>query len=143
MSNHGYQTKNNTRLTENQTPQQAKVSLISLLESKLLSSFDSLSTEFRNLKDIIIKRLQIENERLRKRVSYLSKRIVSLEYNHNMLKQYVRQNNIEVTRTPNTVQDNELENKVIEIFNAISVETKSADFEDCYRVGKSKNKNSL
>ena len=120
MSNHGYQTKNNTPLTENQTPQQAKVStdqscndetsLISLLESKLLSSFDSLSTEFRNLKDIIIKRLQIENERLRKRVSYLSKRIVSLEYNRNMLKQYVRQNYIDKTTTKLTLQKEAIKN---------------------------------
>ena len=32
-----------------------------------------------------------------------------------------------------------MENKVIEIFDAIGVQAKSADFEDCHRVGKSKN----
>ena len=92
MSNHGYHTRNNTPPTENQTPQQSNVStdqssndetsLIACLESKLLSRFDNLSTEFLNLKDIIIKNLQIENERLRNRVSYLIKRIASLESNH-------------------------------------------------------------
>ena len=56
-----------------------------------------------------------------------------------MLKQYGRWNNIEIIGIPDIVQDNELENKVIEIFDAISVEAKSADFEDCDRVGKSKN----
>ena len=92
MPSHGYHTKNNTPPTENQTPQQSNVStdqssndetsLIARLESKLLSRFDNLSTEFLNLKDIIIKNLQIENERLRNRVSYLIKRIASLESNH-------------------------------------------------------------
>ena len=149
MPSHGYHTKNNTPPTENQTPQQSNVStdqssndetsLIARLESKLLSRFDNLSTEFLNLKDIIIKNLQIENERLRNRVSYLNKRIVSLESNHNMLEQYGRRNNIEITGIPDTVQDNELENKVIGIFDAIGVEANSADFEDCHRVGKSKN----
>ena len=150
MLNHGYDTRNNTPPTENQTPQQSNVStdqssnnetpLIVRLESKLLSRFDNLSTEFLNLKDIIIiKNLQIENECLRNRVSYLNKRIVSLESNHNMLEQYGRRNNIEITGIPDTVQDNELENKVIEIFDVIGVEAKPANFEYCHRVGKSKN----
>ena len=88
MSSHGYNSRNNTPPTENQTSQQSNVStdqssndemsLITQLESILLSHFDNLSTEFLNLKDIIIKNLQIENERLRNRVSYLNKRIVSL-----------------------------------------------------------------
>ena len=149
MSSHGYNSRNNTPPTENQTSQQSNVStdqssndemsLITHLESILLSHFDNLSTEFLNLKDIIIKNLQIENERLRNRVSYLNKRIVSLEFNHNMLEQYGRRNNIEITGIPDTVQDIELENKVIEIFDAIGVEANSADFKDCHRVGKSKN----
>ena len=79
MSNHGHHTRNNTS-TENQTPQQSNVStdqssndetsLIAHLESKLLSRFDNLSAEFLNLKGVIIKNLQIENERLRN--SFLS-----------------------------------------------------------------------
>ena len=124
----------------NQTDQSSnnETPLIVRLESKLLSRFDNLSTEFLNLKDIIIKNLQIENERLRNRVSYLNKRIVSLEFNHNMLEQYGRRNNIEITGIPDTVQDNELESKVTVIFDAIGVEANSADFEDCHRVRKSK-----
>ena len=148
MSSHGYHTRNNTPPPENQTPQQSNVStdqssndetsLIARLESKLLSRFDNLSTEFLNLKDIIIKNLQIENELSRNRVSCLNKGNESLECNHNMLKQYGRRNNIEITGIPDTVQDNELENEVIEIFDAIGVEANSVDFEDCHRVGKSK-----
>ena len=140
MSSHGYHTRNNTPPPENQTPQQSNVStdqssndetsLIAWLESKLLCRFDNLSTEFLNLKDVIIKNLQIENDRLRNRISYL-KRIVSLVSNHNMLEQYGRRNNIESTGI--------LENKAIRIFDVIGVEANSADFEDCHKVGKSKN----
>ena len=67
MSNHGYHTRNNTPPTEQQTPPQSNVSTdkssnnelpqISRLEAKVLSRFDNLSTEFLNLKDIIIKNL--------------------------------------------------------------------------------------
>ena len=70
MSSHGYHTRNNTPPPENQTPQQSNVStdqssndetsLIARLESKLLSRFDNLSTEFLNLKVVIIKNLQTE-----------------------------------------------------------------------------------
>ena len=74
MSSHGYHNKNNTPPTENQTPQQSNVStdqssndetsLITCLESKE-SCFDNLSTEFLDLKDTIIKNLEIENGCLR------------------------------------------------------------------------------
>lgn len=148
MSNHGYNTRNNT-LTDQSTPCQPNVTTdqsstgemsdIAKLESTLLSRFDNLSGEFLNLKDIIIKNLQTENERLRNKVSYLSKRVISLETSHNMLEQYGRRNNIEITGIPDTVKNDELENKVIEIFDAIGVEARSVDFEDCHRVGKSHN----
>ena len=114
------------------------MSQIGRLEAKLLSRFDNLSKEFLNLKDIIIKNLQIENERLKNQVSYLNKKVVSLEANHNILEQYGRRNNIEIAGIPDSVQDNQLEKKVIEIFDAISIDAKSVDFEDCHRVGKSK-----
>ena len=111
MLSHGYHTRNNTPPPENQTPQQSNVStdqssndetsLIARLESKLLSRFDNLSTEFLNLKDIIIKNVQLETNVL---VFYLNKRIASLETNRNMLKQYGRRINIETTSVPDTVQ---------------------------------------
>ena len=43
---------------------------ISSLETKLLACFDKVQNELLNLKNIIIKNLQEENERLRKRVSF-------------------------------------------------------------------------
>ena len=83
MSNHCYHTRSNTPPTEIQTPQQSNVSTdqssndetsqVARLESKLLSRLDNLSSDFLHLKDVIIKNLQIENERLRNRVSYLNR----------------------------------------------------------------------
>ena len=66
------------------------------LENTLLSRFDELSKELLNVKDVIIKNLQVENERLRDKVSNLESKVISPEINQNMLEQYGRINNIEV-----------------------------------------------
>ena len=136
-------TRNCPPPSENQTPQQSNVSTDqSSNDETSLSTyflFYALSTEFLNLEDVIIKHLQIEKEPLRNRLSDLNKRIISLESNHNIFEQYGRRNNIQITGIPDTGQDNELGNKVIEIFDAIGTEAKSADFEDCHRFVKSKN----
>ena len=76
---------------------------ISNLESTLLSRFDKLSNELLNVKDVIIKNLQVENERLRKKVCILESKVTLLEINQNMLEQYGRRNNIEVSGIPDTV----------------------------------------
>ena len=44
------------------------------LESKLLARFDAVQRELLNVKNIIIKNLQEENERLREKVSQLDKK---------------------------------------------------------------------
>ena len=58
---------------------------ITNLETKLLSRFDELSKELLNVKDLIIKNLQAENERLREKVSNLENKVTSLEIEQNML----------------------------------------------------------
>ena len=73
----------------------------------------------KNLKDIIIKDLQIENQRLRDKVINLEKRVVSLEVGGNLLDQYGRRNNLEMTGIPDDVEDEDLEEKVIKILNKI------------------------
>ena len=112
---------------------------ISNLENTLLSRFDELSKELLNVKDVIIKNLQVENERLRDKVSNLESKVVSLEINQNMLEQYGRRNNIEVSGIPDSVGDNDLEEKVISVFANVGIEVKSNDIEACHRIGKSRN----
>ena len=88
---------------------------------------------------MIIKHLQAENERLREKVSNLGNRVFSLEINQNMLEQYGRRNNTEVSGIPDSVEDNFLEEKFISVFTSIGIDVKSNDIEACHRIGKSQN----
>ena len=113
--------------------------LIINLEKKMTSRFDGLDNELLNLKDAIIKNLQVENERLRKKVNVLENKILNLESEHNSLEQYGRRNNIEITGIPDSVPDQNLEEKVVDILNEIIVNVSPKDTEACHRVGVSKN----
>ena len=95
--------------------------LILNLEKKLLSRFDGLDKEILNLKNIVIKELQLENQRLRKKVSDLQKKIYSAEENINSLEQYGRRNNIEITGIPESVENEKLEETVVEVLNKIDL----------------------
>ena len=53
-----------------------------------------MKDEFLNMKDVIIKRLQEENELLRSRCSKLENKLVLLEQSVNQVEQYGRRNNI-------------------------------------------------
>ena len=53
-----------------------------------------MKDEFLNMKDVIIKRLQEENELLRSRCSKLENKVVLLEQSVNQVEQYGRRNNI-------------------------------------------------
>ena len=112
---------------------------ISSLENKLLARFDDFQNELLNVKNIIIKNLEEENERLRKRVSFLDKKVISFESRQNMLEQYRRRNTLEITGIPDSVSQKDLENKVVDILNAIGVNVSNDDSEDCHRIGKSQN----
>ena len=105
----------------------------------MTSRFDGLDNELLNLKDVIIKNLQVENERLRKKVNVRENKFLTLESEHNSLEQYGRRNNIEITRIPDKVPYQNLEEKVVDILNEISVDVSPKDIEACHRVGVSKN----
>ena len=81
------------------------------LEKKILSRFDGLNKELLNLKDVIIKDLQLENQRLRMKVKNLENKVMSLEINGNHLEQYGKRNNLEITGIPDDVSDENLEEK--------------------------------
>ena len=53
----------------------------------MTSRFDGLDNELLKLKDVIIKNLQVENERLRKKVNVLESKILTLESDCNSLEQ--------------------------------------------------------
>ena len=69
---HNYNVRQNSLVSdENSTSETFE--LIITLESKLLSRFDKLDKEMLNLKDFIIKDLQVENQRLRNKINKLKK----------------------------------------------------------------------
>ena len=112
---------------------------ITNLETKLLSRFDALTKKLLNVKDAIVKNLQAENEHLREIVRNLETKVTSIEINQNMLEQYGRRNNIEVSGIPDSVEDNCLEEKNISLFTSIRIDVKSNDIEACHKIGKSRN----
>ena len=138
MTSYNYNTRQNS-LPSNGNSNPETSELIINLESKLLLRFDNLDKEMLNLKDVIIKDLQVENQRLRSRIINLEKKVISLEENSNSLEQYGRRNNLEITGIPDDVDDQKLEEKVIEILDKIDVNVSSKDVEACHRIGKSKN----
>ena len=84
---------------------------IANLQSDLSEKITNLTTEVRstkdeviNLKDVIIKRLQDENELLCAKCK-LENKAVSLESSINQVEQYGRRNNIVISGTPDDISD--------------------------------------
>ena len=101
--------------------------------------FDGLDNELINLKDVIIKNLQVENEFLRKTVNVLENKVLTLERKHNSLEQFGRRNNSETFGIPDSILDQNLDEKFVGIFNEICVDLSPKDNEPCHRVIVSKN----
>ena len=73
MTSHNYNTRQNLLASnENRNPETSKLTI--KLGSKLLLRFDNLDKEMLNLKDVIIKDLQVENQRLRNKINNLEKK---------------------------------------------------------------------
>ena len=143
LTSHPYQTRSQTSDGSSDasgtTVSVATSENITNLETKLLSRFDDLTKELLNVKDVIIKNLQAENERLREKVCSLESKVTSLEINQNEHEQYGRRNNIEVSGIPDSVKDNCLKQKIISVFTSVGIDVKSYDIEACHRIGKSRN----
>ena len=91
-----------------------------------------------NLKDVIIKDLQVEDQRLHKKINKLEEKVIPLEGNNNSLEQYGRRNSLETTEIPSDVDDQNLEEKEIEILDKTEVNVSSKDIKPCLQVGKLK-----
>ena len=145
QSTHNYYTRSSNDATNSMTstPDDSNPIFVTLdpnssLETKLLARFDEVQNEHLNVKNIIMNNLQEENERLRKRVSFLDKKFISLETIYNMLEQYGMRNNPEIIGILDSMPQKDLENKVVDI-NAIGVNVSNNDWKDCHRIGKSRN----
>ena len=111
--------------------------------SNLNVEVKSMKDEFLNMKDVIIKQLQEENELLCSRCSKLENKIqVSLEQSVNQVKQYGRRNNIVIAGIPDDTTDDNLEDAVTSIMEDVDVFIQNGDIEAFHRIGKSDKKTS-
>ena len=109
----------------------------------LLEEIKKLQIAMENSKNEIIQRLQKENLVLKKSVSNLKNELEDQnDLMHEMerdiveLQQYVRRNNIEIVGIPESVQQEDLEEKVIELASELSITLTKNDIEACHRLAK-------
>ena len=118
--------------------------LLAKMEENILNNMNSkfvdLKNEISNLKYIIIKRLQDENQQLQEKCKKLEEKVINVESDVNSLNQNGRRNNIVFTGIPDSVNDEDLESTVTSILKDIDVAVDSSDIEDCHRFGKSDSK---
>ena len=94
-------------------------------------------------------KLKAENEHLKKQIKNINKdldeheeSLISLEKSTSQIDQYIRRENVEITGISSTVPQENLEGKVIEIFNSIVEEGNEISKNDivaCHRLKKDKN----
>ena len=73
------------------------------MEDHIVNRINSLKDKIINLKETVIRNLQDENEKLRRRCERLEKRSLKYKSDHNTLTQYGRQNNIVLRRIPESI----------------------------------------
>ena len=111
------------------------------LKNELISLRQEISKQLLIHKDEIIGTLREENLQLRNEISSLKKEIDEkdkllheVEKDVIDVQQYIRRNNVEICGIPDEVDDNNLENKVIEIAKIIDVNIDIKDIEACHRL---------
>ena len=111
---------------------------MSKLKAELMGEFRTVKDEIINLKKVIIQDLRNEWNRLNNVVSEMSLKIDDLESKCNPLEQYGRRNKLEISGIPDSVDQTDLQDKVVEIFDKIGVDLSNDEIEACHRIGKSK-----
>ena len=117
--------------------------------SFLLSRFETLEKKQENF-DIEINELKKENKKLKERLNVIDldlddaeERFIELEKSINKCEQYTRRENFEISGIPDTLPQEELEKKVIDIVNSITnrdenVKITPNDIHACHRLKKEK-----
>ena len=106
------------------------------IKSGFKENLDDLVAEgLSKIKDSIIEALREENSLLHQKIEKLESRISVLAADMNNQDQYNRRNNLHIQGIPDIIPDDQLEEKVIEIFNQINVKINTFDIEDPHRMG--------
>ena len=99
------------------------------MENNILSSINSLKDEILDLKEIVIKNLQNENEKLQQKCERLERHCAKYEPDHNALAQNGHQNNVILSGIPGSVSDDTLEELVTSVLADIDEYVEHQDIE--------------
>ena len=106
------------------------------IKSGFKENLDDLVAEsLSKIKDSIVEAFREENSLLHQKIEKLESRISVLAADMNNQDQYNRRNNLHIQGIPDIIPDDQLEEKVIEIFNQINVKINTFDIEDRHRMG--------
>ena len=101
------------------------------------SVYDLVTERISKVKDSIIEALREENIKLQMKCKNLEAKLFELQKASNKQDQYSRRNNLKIHGIPAEVKDDQLEEKVIDIFSQLSISLSKSDIEDCHQLGKS------
>ena len=105
------------------------------VESNLIQNFTNLkkwSTQSKGYNP------QDEKKRRKTKVNVLENKIIDLEMQNNNVDHHTRRNNIELSKIPQSVSDNQLEEKVVDILKEIDVNSTSNEIEAFHHLGPKK-----
>ena len=110
------------------------LSALSKVETNLLQNITNLKMEVINLKHIIIQNVQYKASILHTKVRVLKKKF-DLKIQNNNVGQYSCRNNVETSGIPQSVSNNQLEEKVVDILRVIDVNITLNEIEACHPPG--------
>ena len=121
-----------------------------LATKEMLTSFLSAKTDSTNLSEFtkeelinLVLKLRNENSTLKDDKAFIertNKRLENLEREQNLSLQYNRRDSVEITGIPGNIENADLEDEVIKVFNKAKVvvngvKLDKAQFQGCHRVG--------
>ena len=101
------------------------------------SVHDIVTESISKVKDSIIKALREETIKLQTKCKNLEAKLIKLQKASNKQNQYTRRNNLEIHGITVKVMDDQLEEKVIDIFSKLNISISKSDNEDCHQLYKS------
>ena len=115
------------------------ITILLSLQSKLESANNEILDQVRQLNQKF-RQLEAENDVVKQANSLLSKRLVDMERQCWANVQYFKRECLEVVSILDSVQNNELEDKVLTIFKKTGSEVSPRGIEGCHRLKKDNNR---
>ena len=101
------------------------------------SVHDIVTESISKVKDSIIKALREETIKLQTKCKNLEAKLIKLQKASNKQDQYTWRNSLEIHGITVKVMDDQLEEKVIDIFSKLNISISKSDNEDCHQLYKS------